>query len=177
YTLLKETCSFIFILGQSMGGTLALWLANKYKEINGLVLINAALRVPEYDQFIGKFFPRYLSETTPDIKLEDVQEITYNKVPLHSIFELQTVMKKTPGILKNISNPILCFKSLEDHVVPPEDTDYILKHVESHQKQAITLYNSYHVASMDYDKDMIVVETHEYIKKLIEKNTLLNTKS
>lgn len=40
-----------------MGGALTLWLANKYPEIAGIVLINAALRVPCYEYLKGKQIP------------------------------------------------------------------------------------------------------------------------
>ncbi|MFC0271876.1 alpha/beta hydrolase [Metabacillus herbersteinensis] len=169
YTVLKEHCPTIFVIGQSMGGALALWLANKYQDIEGLILINAALSVPSYDQWIGKTSPSYISETAPDIKLKGVHEITYKKVPILSIHELQALLKNTPGIIPKITNPILCFKSAEDHVVPPENTDFILKHIGSNQKEAVTLSNSYHVASMDNDRELIIKKSHLYIQKLLQK--------
>jgi carboxylesterase len=174
YLHLKKHCSEIFVVGQSMGGTLALWLANKYKDIKGLVLINAALTVPNYDQWIGKSSPKYLSESAPDIKLKGVHEITYSKVPLKSIHELQALMKRTPEILPNITNSILCFKSAEDHVVPPTNTDYILENIGSVDKEAVTLYHSFHVASMDHDKDKIVMSTHSYIQKKVKGESLID---
>lgn len=166
YLFLKERCSAVYVVGQSMGGALALWLANKYPEIKGLVLINAALRVPSYDYLIGKTSPRYLAEGTPDIKCAGVEEVTYGKVSIRSVHELQEVMEKTPAILPAIKHPVLCFKSIEDHVVPAECTDYIAEHIGSDQKEVVPLYNSYHVASMDYDKEIIIEKTHKYIQKM-----------
>ncbi|KKI90473.1 monoacylglycerol lipase [Bacillus sp. SA1-12] len=174
YLHLKEHCTTIFIIGQSMGGTLALWLANKYKDIRGLVLINPALTVPNYDQWIGKSSPRYLSESAPDIKSKGIREITYNKVPIQSIHELQTLMGKTPKILPNITNSILCFKSAEDHVVPPQNTDYILVNIASAKKEAVILYHSYHVASMDHDKEKIIMKTHTFIQKNLKEANLID---
>ncbi|PKG23314.1 alpha/beta hydrolase [Niallia nealsonii] len=174
YHFLKMRCSAIYVIGQSMGGTLALWLANKYKDIPGLVLINAALSVPSYDYLVGKTSPKYVLGTAPDIKLEGVQEITYNQVSIHSIHELQKLMEKTYAIIPNVKSPILCFKSAEDHVVPPENTDYIIKNAGSFQKEAVTLTNSFHVASMDHDKEEIIEKTHEYIRKNERELKLLN---
>jgi carboxylesterase len=174
YMYLKEQCSTIFIIGQSMGGTLALWLASKYKDITGLVLINAALSVPNYEQWIGRSSPRYLSESAPDIKLQGVHEITYNKVPIQSIHELQALMRKTPEKLQNITNSILCFKSAEDHVVPPVNTDYIAEQIGSFQKEVVTLYHSYHVASMDHDKEEMTKRIHKYIQRNLNEAKLID---
>ncbi len=166
YLFLKERCSTVYVIGQSMGGALALWLAKKYPEIKGLALINAALKVPSYDDLIGKTSPRYIPEGAPDIKRSGVEEITYGKVSIHSIHELQELMAKTPAILPDIQNPVLFFKSIEDHVVPAECTDYIANHIGSSQKEVVPLYNSYHVASMDYDQEKIIEKTHKYIQKM-----------
>ncbi|EFV76267.1 hypothetical protein HMPREF1013_03495 [Bacillus sp. 2_A_57_CT2] len=165
YQFLKDRCTSVYAAGQSMGGALTLWLANKYPEIAGVVLINAALRVPCYEYLKGKTNPRYLDEGAPDIKKEDVEEITYGKVPVPSIFELQKIMERTPDLLPSIKTPVLGFKSVEDHVVPAECTDFILEKIGSVKKKAISLYNSYHVASMDNDKEKIVNITHQYIQQ------------
>ncbi|MCM3767063.1 carboxylesterase [Neobacillus niacini] len=171
YKYLNERCSTIFVMGQSMGGALSLWLANKYPNINGVITINAALSIPDYEYLVGKTSPRFLPEGPPDIRLKGVQEITYDMVPLRAIHEIQALMKKTPDIIPTINQPILCFKSIVDHVVPPENTDYILDHVGSIQKEAVTLYHSYHVASMDHDKDEIIKKTHAFIQGVSAKST------
>ncbi|KAF0817334.1 MULTISPECIES: alpha/beta hydrolase [unclassified Cytobacillus] len=167
YLFLKERCTSVFAAGQSMGGALTLWLANKYPEIAGIALMNAALRVPCYEYLKGKTNPRYLDEGAPDIKKEGVEEITYGKVPIRSIFELQNVMENTPDLLPSIKTPVIGFKSLEDHVVPAECTDFILDNIGSMEKKAVSLYNSYHVASMDHDKEEIVNIIHQYIRQNI----------
>lgn len=165
YTYLQEQCSAVFVVGQSMGGTLALWLADKYREVKGLVLINAALRVPGYDYLKDAVASTYVDEVSPDIKRQDVQEITYEKVPVTAIHQLQALMSRTPEKLAQINTPVFCFKSTEDHVVPPASTDLILRDIGSDQKEALTLTNSYHVASLDYEKERIAEETRQFIER------------
>ncbi|MCM3714557.1 alpha/beta fold hydrolase [Alkalihalobacillus oceani] len=165
YKYVKEQCSSVFVVGQSMGGTLALWLAEKYPEVKGLVLINAALRVPGYEYLRDVSAPAYVDEVNPDIKRQDVQEITYDKVPVAAIHQLQTLMNRTPAKLAQINTPVFCFKSTEDHVVPPASTDLILRAIGSEQKEVRTLTNSYHVASLDYDQERIAEETQQFIAR------------
>lgn len=167
YKLLREHCTTIFVMGQSMGGTLVLWLASKYEDINGIILINPALTLPSYEKWIGVSNPRYLDESEPDIKAKGVHEITYSKVPIQSIHQLQELMGKTPELLTTINQPLLCFKSAVDHVIPPENTDYILDHVSSEEKEVVMLHNSYHVASMDNDRAHIVLQAHSYFQEKI----------
>lgn len=165
YKELKQQCTQIFVLGQSMGGTLALRLAHKYQDINGIMLINPALSVPSYDKFKEKTNPRFLEEGEPDIKAKEAYEITYNKVPITAIHELQKLMELTPPILSGIYCPILGIKSAEDHVVPPQNTDYILEHIGSERKGESVLQNSFHVASLDNDKEQIVRDCHLFVQR------------
>ncbi|RLL47048.1 lipase [Oceanobacillus piezotolerans] len=171
YQELKQYCTSIFVFGQSMGGTLAFWLSHKYPEIKGIISINAALTIPAYEHLRGKTTPRFLDEGDPDIKAKGVYEITYSKNTIHAIQELQTLMDQTPAILPTIQCPVLGFKSILDHVVPPENTDTILKTISSDIKKRIILKNSYHVASMDYDKEQIVKECHRFVQRHVSQVT------
>jgi carboxylesterase len=172
YQQLKKHCSGIFVIGQSMGGTLTLWLANRYQEIKGLVTINAALEVPSYEYLKGKIEPRFLNESEPDIHAKNVIEIAYLKVPIKAIHELQQLMEKTPAILPNIQCPVLGIHSAVDHVVPPANTDYILRHIGSSYKEKLVLQNSYHVASMDFDKDVIESSGIGFIEQILSGSTI-----
>ena len=164
YHELKKHCTSIFVIGQSMGGTLTLKLAHKYSDINGIILINPALSVPIYDSLKGVNEPRFMVEGKPDIRMKDVHEITYDYVPLTAIHELQNVMETIPAILPSIESPVLGVHSAIDHVVPPESTDYIIEKIGSDQKEKIVLQNSYHVASLDHDQEKIVKSTHRFIQ-------------
>jgi carboxylesterase len=167
YQELKQTCTSIFVLGQSMGGTLALWLAHRYRDIRGIIIINAALTLPAFEHLKGKSIPRFLDEGKPDIKAKDAYEITYQKVPIKAVHQLQTLMDITPAILPEIHCPILGFKSAEDHVVPPENTDYIIEQIGSDLKEGVVLKNSFHVASMDNDKEQIVKRCHRFVQQQV----------
>ncbi|MGG1674784.1 alpha/beta hydrolase [Neobacillus sp. NRS-1170] len=167
YQKLTQHCSSIFVLGQSMGGTLALWLAHKHKDIKGIILVNPALSLPSFDHLRGKEIPRFIDEGNPDIKAKDAYEITYQKVPIKAIHQLQTLMDITPAIIPDIHCPVLGVKSAVDHVVPPENTDYIMDHIGSAGKEMIVLENSYHVASLDHDKDLIIEECQRFVQQHI----------
>ena len=166
YFQLKQTCENIYILGQSMGGALALCLASKHKDISGIIVINAALSVPTYDYLRERTSPRYIIEGEPDIKAANVYEITYSKVPIKAVHELQKIMDISKKVIPTVHCPVLGIKSAIDHVAPPENTDFILQNISSLQKKLKILQNSYHVASMDHDKLKIVEYSQQFIEEL-----------
>lgn len=168
YQSLKKQCDRVFVMGQSMGGALALQLAAKVK-CDGLITINAALTVPEYEQLVKETPLKYIDENQPDIKDPQAIEITYDQVPLQAIHELIQTMKETKKQLPLVECPILLFHSIDDHVVPISSSYEIFEQVNSIEKIFISLKNSYHVASLDFDKDKIVNESIRFIQNQLEK--------
>ncbi len=167
YDKLKSVCSHIFIAGQSMGGVLSLILANKGKPA-GVITINAAFSVPGYELYKDEHDFKYVQEGKPDIKDDSVIEITYPAIPVHAIKQLLAVIEIGKENLSRVTSPLLLFKSIDDHVVPAENTDYVYHNVSSWSKQIVELTNSYHVASMDFDKFNIAEYTEEFIRKTVK---------
>ena len=163
YLQLKARGKRVFVMGQSMGGALALQLASEHKDIEGIITINAALSLPAFDQYREVSAPRFIEEGEPDIKAKDVVEIAYEKVPLRAVHELQELMRETWPVVSRVDTPALCIKSAIDHVVPPENTTFIYRSLASKNKKLVTLPNSYHVASMDYDKGTIAEQAIRFI--------------
>ncbi len=165
YQFLKKRGKQIFLMGQSMGGTLTLKFAAAQNDadIEGIITINAALTLPALDYIQKSQALRFIPEGAPDIKKENVYEIAYEEAPVKSIRELQKLMKEVPPMLPRISVPALCIKSATDNVVPPENTMYIYETISSSEKNMVTLPNSYHVATMDNDQELIVESAVNFI--------------
>jgi carboxylesterase len=118
--------------GLSMGGAMALHLAAKHADlVKGVVVVNALVRDPRL-KFAGvaRLFARSRKGVGNDIKKPAQNEAPYDRVPYTGI-------------------------APEDHVVPKDNAQYILDHVGSEQKELVTLPNSYHVATLDYDAETI----------------------
>ncbi|PLS15878.1 lipase [Bacillus sp. M6-12] len=162
YHQLSHCCSSIFIMGQSMGGTLAIDLASR-KKADGVITLNAAFEVPDYERYKDAATPRFIEEGEPDINDEDASEITYKKVPLQSIKELLALIEATKEKASSVHCPILFFQSPEDHVVPAKCTEELYHSVPARYKRIYALLNSYHVASLDYDKDFIISKSLQFI--------------
>ena len=80
-------------------------------------------------------------------------------------------MKATKQHLSKVTCPIKIFVSPEDHVVPARCSYDIFDTVHSSEKELVSLEHSYHVASLDYDKDQIIKHTVDFIKTHTKKAT------
>ncbi|MFC3885808.1 alpha/beta hydrolase [Bacillus songklensis] len=166
YQWLKERCEQIFVAGLSMGGTLTLHLASVHKDIKGIMPINAAIDIPSMKEGEQLKDVRFLDAIGSDIKAQGVVELAYEKTPVKSIFEINQFMKETKEAVSSILCPALIFVSTIDHVVPPENSQYIYEKLASNDKQLVELKNSYHVATLDHDKEFIADKCIEFIKRL-----------
>jgi carboxylesterase len=164
---LLDRCRKVFLTGLSMGGTITLYLGAKYAgRVAGLMPINAAVSL---NPLLMPLLPvaKHLLKAIPgvggDIKDPDAREMSYDKVSLHAADELRQLMKLTKAELPQVVDPILIFSSRKDHAVPPRNSSYIFEHVGSQDKELQKLENSYHVATLDNDKELIFRREVEFI--------------
>jgi carboxylesterase len=54
------------------------------------------------------------------------------------------------------------FSSTEDHLVKPANSTRVYQRAGSEQKELITLRNSFHVATLDYDAESIFERVLEF---------------
>ncbi len=164
YHWLKDRCEIIFAVGLSMGGTLALYLAETFEDIKGVIPINAAIEIPEMERLPSETEDRYIDAIGSDIKKEGVEELAYQKTPVQAISALSRLMENVKRRLNGVHCPILLFVSDEDHVVPPSNAELIFEKVFSEHKEIVHLENSYHVATLDHDQDLIIERSLEFFQ-------------
>jgi carboxylesterase len=166
---LSGQCNRVFVTGLSMGGTITLYLANRFGDkIAGIIPINAlALTEP-----LLRLTPilKYLLKTRPgvgsDIKKPEAKESCYDQVSVAAAYELTRLLKAMREGLSRVSVPTLIIASREDHVVKePANAEYITANLASKDKKILWLENSYHVATLDNDAEPIFEQAAEFIEK------------
>jgi len=165
---LQKHCSKFFITGLSMGGTLTLYMAAMYPDIfSGAVPINGAVFVNNPDMASLAFMrdaPAVVPGVGSDIKQPGITELAYPVVPVPAVRQLYALMAVTRELLPRIVCPTLAFHSHDDHVVPPGNGPYMMEHIGADDKQLVWLENSYHVATLDNDKELIASKTLAFIQ-------------
>ena len=166
---LRQRCQKIFITGLSMGGTLTLYMAAMHADVfSGAVPINGAVFLNSPDMAALAFMaeaPATVPGVGSDIKKPGITELAYPVVPVPAIRHLYALMAATRELLPRVVCPTLVFQSRDDHVVAPENAPYIVEHVGADEKQLIWLDESYHVATLDNDKELIARETLQFIQR------------
>lgn len=165
---LRGACEQVFVMGLSMGGTLALRLAEERgDDLAGVVTVNPSLLTLRKD---AKLLP-VLSKVVPsvkavgdDIKKEGITEHAYDRTPLRAAASLAKLWKVVSADLGKITQPLLTFRSANDHLVEPASGALLLSAVGSTDVREIVLENSYHVATLDLDADLIFSESLAFVR-------------
>jgi carboxylesterase len=166
---LHETSGRIVVCGLSMGGALALQLAQGHgPRISGLVLVNPAVRfddprtllLPVLKHVVGSF-----GAIGNDVKKEGVTELAYTRTPLKAAHSQLVAWQSVVRDLPEVTQPVLLLRSPKDHVVPASSSSLILSRISSLDVNEILLEDSYHVATIDNDAPRIFDESAKFIER------------
>jgi carboxylesterase len=167
---LRARCDQVFVMGLSMGGTLALRLAEEHGDaITGLVLVNPSLLTKRPDRFLLPALRLVVPSwkgIASDIKKPGSVELAYDRIPMKAAYALSKLWGTTRADLEKVTQPILMFRSSEDHVVEPDSGAMLLARVSSSDVREVVLHDSYHVATLDNDAPAIFDGSLAFVRRL-----------
>lgn len=154
----------VVVLALSFGATVALHLAARYPDlIRGLALVNPYVR--DRRLLVAPYLWPVKSSVEGignDIRKPGQDELPGERVPVRGLAEVAKLMGVVRRELPSIRQPLLLFESTEDHVVPKGTVRWLLERIGSERKELVSLPNSYHVATLDHDAELIFERTHEF---------------
>jgi carboxylesterase len=162
-------CEKVFLCGFSMGAAASLHVAARYQfQLAGLILVNPMIHRKNAWPTAIKFASRLIKSfgtAGSDIKRVDVRQWKYDRTPLRAAHQLLRLLEETRPLLPSIKLPLLLFRSVTDHTLPASNSEIILKEIGSSVKEQVTMHNSYHVAPLDNDQDVIFAESLNFIRE------------
>jgi carboxylesterase len=165
---LAKRAGEVFVMGLSLGACLALRLAEVHGDrVSGLVLVNPSI-VADSRLFalapVMKYVVPSLKGIASDIKKEGSHELAYDRVPVKATASLPRLWNLTRGGLGRVSQPVLVYKSPEDHVVGPGSLAALRSALPPAQLTVRSCDNSYHVATLDNDAPAIFEGSLEFVR-------------
>ena len=166
---LQQRCDEIFVMGLSMGGCLAVRLAEiRGAAVRGLVLVNPSLVADNKALFaiapVLKMFVPSVKGVASDIKNPQATELGYDRTPTKAAATLPGLWRSTQQHLSELTQPVLAFHSTGDHVVGPASLKVLAGALRPEQLEVRELPDSYHVATLDNDAEAIFAGSLEFVR-------------
>lgn len=164
----------VVIIGQSVGGTLALYLGATRADVRGVATINAlALPAdPDATEHLEHLLARGRTMQPagePDIRDPAANDSSYTELPLRALLAMSSGATAVHDLLENISAPVLVVSGEHDSVVDPANSDAIAAGVLGPVRR-IRLANSAHVASLDFDREQLCRELLTWLVDLTDRS-------
>lgn len=166
---MKKECEKVILSGLSTGGSIALYLASK-RNIDGVIALAPGLYLRQRKSILShalKYFWKFKNiKSGPDVSIK-VESKVYAKVPVRSVSELLLLFNSLEKNLKFIKSPTLIIYSPLDHVVKPDSSLTIYNKISSSNKHIVELEKSYHILTMDTEKNKVFKESAKFINEII----------
>lgn len=168
---LADRADRLVLVGQSAGATLALWSAIEHPGAAGLVCINPLTRARDddtmamIDDFLDDGFEVVPGEGS-DIADPDASDISYDGTPLAPLRSL--LLDGVAAITDRfgeLAMPLRLFTSRQDHVVNPADSEHLAA-THGGPVEHTWLERSYHVATCDHDRDVVIAGTVAFVERI-----------
>lgn len=154
YLKLKNKSEKVFIIGNSFGSNLALWLAKELdNEPTGIIALGAPvfLKFHNFIKFrlftygrLRKYYRKPLRLYKTDYT-DMLDEVSYSIIPVKSINEfINFLEQETMPNLHKIKIPVLIANASIDPVIHPKSANYIFQNIGSLKKEIFWLDSNRH---------------------------------
>lgn len=162
---LNKVCDHVYLIGFSMGGMIASYLAAKY-EIKKLVLLSTSGKYLSMKQIVldlGEIFGDKLKGSLNENKVYHQIQMKKGSVPFQANIEFMKLVKKTRKYLKEVKSPVFIAQGHMDGMVPYKTAYYLDKEIPSSKKEMVLFDQSRHQICLGDDKDLLNKMVYDFL--------------
>ena len=169
YDRLTDRCDEVFVVGLSFGAALAVDLAARHPVgMSGIVLLATYINTKDPRRFLApaiRFVVQSLPGVGNDIADPEMREIVYDRVPTKAAYSMLQFIRKARRELPSVRCPALIIHSRHDHTAHPDNARLVHAELGSEIKEVVWLERSYHVITVDLEREQVYSKTLDFIKE------------
>jgi carboxylesterase len=181
YSLLRQMCKHVFLVGHSMGGLLALLLSTDV-EVEGVAVLATPVRfksrvmanarwikyaLPYTDQTDRTTLPDMLRQEQTKRGEAVLGRVRYDLWSSAGVAELYALAGYVDSQLPQVNVPLLLIYSHGDQTAAVAQGDYIATRVSSRIIERQTLEHSGHILTQDIERDQVFAWVGEFIQRIV----------
>ena len=193
---LQSENELVSLVGISMGATLALSVASRNQKIQSLCTLSPVLffdgwSVPWYHSLLSLIYKLgirnwHYKETEPfgvknkelrrhirkAVQANSISELGAAHLPAKHLYQSLQLIKDAKKYLNEVKADTLIIHAIDDETASPKNPDFILSKLASETRRIIWLGNSYHMITVDNEREIVVNEVINFINISKEKSNL-----
>ena len=199
--LLLETHDSVALVGLSMGATLALAYEAQHKKCEAVVALSPVLaydgwNVAWYQPLLRLVFMLgiknwYYKESEPyglrnleirnrvakQVKEQETTEVGSASLSAKHLYQGLRLINFAKDIVDEFNSDLLIIISVDDDVVAPASVEWLYKTVKSNVRELVWLGNSYHIITLDNEREVVVNESVEFLQLAFDRRRNIDTYS
>lgn len=175
---LQQDYDSVFVAGLSLGGVLTLKLAEEFQgDLAGIACLATPLFLEKWLRVVVpllartpiKYFYPYQKKADVDIKDKTARKNLWHidEMPLSCIDSLMRLQKIVCRDLPKVVSPTLIIHSRYDSTAPYTSMNAIAGGISSKITETVTLENSYHLITMDFEKDLVSAKLGDFFMRFV----------
>lgn len=100
-----------------------------------------------------------------EMRQQSVSNAGAAKLPLWGIHEAERLIRRVRRDLPKLTMPTLILHAREDEVASLRSPEFLMAHLGTHDKRLVVLENSYHMITLDNDRQQVVNEMKAFIRR------------
>lgn len=170
---LRVRCRRVAVVGQSLGGLIALHLASHRRDLAAVGSLAAPLWLEGLSERVSRWTttgPLTRIRTLPKLGGADVRDRraradnpSYPAIPTRALGQLLAFMKLAHAALPEITQPVLVLHARQDHTAPVACAPRIAELTRA--RRIRILPRSYHLISVDVERDIVAAEVTAFLRE------------
>jgi carboxylesterase len=160
---LARTCRTVCIVGQSLGGLLALHAAAR-RPVAATAVLATPLRLSALGMLVARWAPGRIREV-PKLGGSDVRDPdarrdnpSYRAIPTTALASLVELMRVVDDELPQVRGPLLVMHATHDHTAPVDSATRIVARAGATRLRTRILPESYHLIAIDVEREIVAAE-------------------
>lgn len=149
YLELRQKCKQVYVGGESMGALLALLVASRHLQVQGLMLFAPAIKIPGL--WRADFLKLFKAYQPKPIRNDDLPWKGYTVNPLKAVSQLFKLQKVARRELLNVTQPTIIVTAELDKIIAPESGKIVFDGISAQDKSLHHMLQSSHNILIDQE--------------------------
>ncbi|RFU67391.1 alpha/beta fold hydrolase [Peribacillus saganii] len=162
---LLEECETVFLIGFSMGGVIACYLAAKYP-VKKLVLLSAAARYINPRQLVFDSMEMVKDAWNGKLRQNELYFRYKNKMlktPITAAYQFRLLVAANRSVFREIRIPTFIAQGKDDGIVPPKSALFLFENISSPEKELRLVEKAKHLICHCEENKTLFCEILEFL--------------